>query len=103
MLPLAERFNNGVREVIEEFDLPWNTTSLGNRAEYWFRETPALNGSEAENAVDDFLSKYMHLASINRGILLTPFHNMALITGSTTKDDIDFHTKVFREITGLIL
>lgn len=101
-IPLAERFNNGIQEVIEEFDLPWNTTSLGNRTEYWFRKEPALNGFEAENAVDDLLSKYMHLASMNRGILMTPFHNMALITGSTTKEDVDYHTKVFREIVGLI-
>jgi glutamate-1-semialdehyde 2,1-aminomutase len=39
----------------------------------------------------------MHLAALNRGILLTPFHNMALIAPTVTKSDIDRHTAVFRE------
>jgi len=34
---------------------------------------------------------------MNRGILLTPFHNMALMSPSTTKEDIDQHSRVFRD------
>jgi len=71
---------------------------LGCRAEYWFREKPARNGAEAVAAVDMDLDRYMHLAALNRGILMTPFHNMALISPQTTEEDIDYHTKVFREI-----
>ncbi len=97
-IPLAEHFNDGVQSIIKEYDLPWNTTSLGCRTEYWFRKEPAKNGFEAEAAFDDSLDKYMHLASMNRGILMTPFHNMALITEDTTEEDVDCHTKVFHQI-----
>jgi glutamate-1-semialdehyde 2,1-aminomutase len=102
-IPLASRFNEGVQSVINEFDLPWNTTQLGCRTEYWFRKEPAKNGGEAEAAVDFELDQYMHLASLNRGILMTPFHNMALITAVTTEADIDKHTAVFREIVQNII
>lgn len=97
-IPLAEKYNEGVQEVIKEFDLPWNTTSLGIRTEYWFRKEPAKNGLQAEQAVDELLDKYMHLATMNRGILMTPFHSMALITDGVTGKDIDHHTDIFREI-----
>jgi len=102
-IPLATRFNAGIQSVISEFNLPWNTTQLGCRCEYWFRKEPAKNGGEAEAAVDFELDQYMHLASLNRGILMTPFHNMALICAATTEADIDKHTAVFREIVKNIL
>jgi len=97
-IPLAARFVDGVNEVIHEFDLPWNVTSLGCRTEYWFRREPARNGQEAAEAIDTELDRYMHLAALNRGILMTPFHNMALISPQTSTEDIDRHTEVFREI-----
>ncbi|MEW5785886.1 MAG: aspartate aminotransferase family protein [Bacillota bacterium] len=97
-IPLAERFTAGVRGVIQEFNLPWSITQLGCRAEYWFHPEPARNGAEAAAAADAELDRYMHLAALNRGILMTPFHNMALISPQTTPADIDNHTRVFREI-----
>lgn len=102
-IPLAKRFNKGVQSVIDKYNLPWNTAQLGCRTEYWFRKEPARNGGEAEAAVDFELDQYMHLASLNRGILMTPFHNMALITAETTEEDIDRHTAVFDEIVKNIL
>jgi glutamate-1-semialdehyde 2,1-aminomutase len=102
-IPLAARFNDGVQSVIDKYGLPWNTTRLGCRTEYWFRKEPSQNGGEAEAAADIELDRYMHLASLNRGILMTPFHNMALISSATTETDIDRHTAVFGEIVGYIL
>ncbi|MEW5938230.1 MAG: aspartate aminotransferase family protein [Chloroflexota bacterium] len=96
-IALQERFASGVESVIKEFDLPWIVKRLGNRSEYWFRPTPPRNGGEAAAAVDHELDRYMHLFSLNRGILMTPFHNMALISPDTTEADVDYHTKVFRE------
>jgi glutamate-1-semialdehyde 2,1-aminomutase len=96
-IPLAERFTAGVQGVIEEFDLPWHVTQLGCRAEYRFRPTPPRNGGEAAAANDADLDRYMHLYALNRGILMTPFHNMALIAPATTAADIDQHTTVFRQ------
>jgi glutamate-1-semialdehyde 2,1-aminomutase len=102
-IPLAERFTEGVQGVIDEYRLPWHVTRLGCRAEYWFCPTPPRNGGEAAAAIDSELDHYMHLAALNRGILMTPFHNMALIAPDTSEADIDAHTKVFREcVEGII-
>ena len=53
--------------------------------------------SEAAAAGDQLLEDYLHLAALNRGVLLTPFHNMALMAPATTETDVDRHTEVFRE------
>jgi glutamate-1-semialdehyde 2,1-aminomutase len=94
---LSIRFEQGVKSVINEFNLPWIVKRLGCRSEYWFRKTPPRNGGEAFAATDSELDRYMHLYSLNRGILMTPFHNMALISPATEEKDIDYHTKVFRD------
>lgn len=96
-IPLAERFAAGVEAVVAEFQLPWIVKQLGCRAEYWFRPEPPRNGGEAVSAVDGELDRYMHLCALNRGILMTPFHNMALIAPDTTEADIDRHSAVFRQ------
>jgi glutamate-1-semialdehyde 2,1-aminomutase len=82
---LQKRFTAGVKGVIQEFNLPWIVKSLGNRSEYWFHPNPPRNGSEAAAAIDHELDRYMHLYALNRGILMTPFHNMALISPDTTE------------------
>ena len=96
-IQLQEKFTEGVEIVIKEFDLPWIVKRLGNRSEYWFRPTAPKNGGEAYAAIDHELDRYMHLFALNRGILMTPFHNMALISPEITEADVDYHTKVFRE------
>jgi glutamate-1-semialdehyde 2,1-aminomutase len=45
--------------------------------------------------MDFELERFMHLYALNRGILLTPFHNMALMSPATTAEDVDLHTQVF--------
>ena len=95
-IDLSIRFTNGVESVINELGLPWIVKRLGCRSEYWFREIPPKNGGEAFAAIDSELDRYMHLYSLNRGILMTPFHNMALIAPDTTVNDVDYHTQVFR-------
>ena len=96
MIPLATRFADDLREVFAEFDLGWNVTQLGARAEYRFEPTPARNGTQAHAASDPELERYLHLYALNRGVLLTPFHNMALMAPTTTEDDVARHTEVFR-------
>jgi glutamate-1-semialdehyde 2,1-aminomutase len=97
MMPLAEGWTAGVQKTITEFEMPWHVTRLGCRAEYLFAPQPPKNGTEAHDAMDFELERFMHLYAMNRGILLTPFHNMALMSPSTDKDDVDQHTRVFRE------
>ena len=96
MIPLAERWAVGVRSGIEEFGVPWHVTRLGCRAEYLFASEAPSNGSEAHDAMDFDLERFLHLYAMNRGILLTPFHNMALMSPQTEAEDIDRHTHVFR-------
>jgi len=97
MIPLAKRFNDGVAEHIHANKLPWNVIRLGARAEYTFAATPPRNGGESAAAADFELDRFLHLHALNRGVLLTPFHNMALMCPDTTEADIDLHTKIFGE------
>ena len=97
MIPLAERWTLGVAKVIAEVELPWHVTRLGCRAEYMFQRDAPKNGTEAHDAMDFELERFMHLYAMNRRILLTPFHNMALMSPQTEKDDVDLHSKVFRD------
>ena len=97
MIPLAERWERGVAEVIAANEAPWHVTRLGCRAEYHFRPTPPRTGAEQWAAGDFELERYLHLHALNRGILLTPFHNMALVCPATTEADVDRHTEAFAE------
>jgi len=102
-IALGQRFAEGVDGIIKERGLPWHVTRLGCRAEYWFCPRPPRNGGEAAAAIDPELDRYMHLAALNRGILMTPFHNMALMAPQATAADVDRHTAVFRESVDAIL
>jgi glutamate-1-semialdehyde 2,1-aminomutase len=95
-VPLATAWAEGVAGTIEEHDLPWHVQQLGARAEYWFCPPPR-NGADAAAAVDDDLEGFMHLWALNRGVLLTPFHNMALLSPHHTEADVARHTDVFAD------
>ncbi|MEO6510151.1 MAG: transaminase [Nocardioides sp.] len=95
-IPLAERFTVGVAGVIERHGLPWHVQQLGCRAEYWFCPPPR-DGAAAAAAVDEELEGFLHLWCLNRQVLLTPFHNMALFSPAHTEADVDRHTQVFGE------
>jgi glutamate-1-semialdehyde aminotransferase len=97
MIALGERFESGVADVIERHRLPWHVTRLGCRVEYLFRPERPRTGSEAAAGGDPLLDRLIHLYALNRGILLTPFHNMALMSPATTEADVDRHTEVFDE------
>jgi glutamate-1-semialdehyde 2,1-aminomutase len=93
-IPLAARWANGVASAISDAGLNWHVQQLGCRAEYWFCPPPS-NGAQAAAAIDADLDAFMHLWALNRGILLTPFHNMALISPFHSAADVDRHTEVF--------
>jgi glutamate-1-semialdehyde 2,1-aminomutase len=100
---LAERFAAGVQATIDELELPWIVARLGCRAEYWPCPVAPRNGAEAAAAEDPELDRFLHLFALNRGVLMTPFHNMALIAPATTEADVDRHTQVFREAAGALV
>ncbi len=97
MIQRATEWTEGVQAAIDEFAVPWQVTQLGARAEYSFLPHAPKDGAEAAHADDFELQQYLHLHALNRGILLTPFHNMALMSPATTAEDVAAHTAHFRE------
>ncbi|MDO8485867.1 MAG: aspartate aminotransferase family protein [Candidatus Limnocylindrales bacterium] len=97
MIPLAERWEVGVSGVIAAAGVPWHVTRLGARAEYHFMPDPPRTGAQQWANSDPELERFLHLWAMNRRILMTPFHNMALMSPATTTADVDRHTKVFAE------
>ena len=97
MVALAVRWADGVQGVLDQTGAPWHVTRIGCRAEYAFSPTAPHDGAEAAAADDFELQQYVHLHALNRGLLLTPFHNMALISPATTEQDVDRHTAAFAE------
>jgi glutamate-1-semialdehyde 2,1-aminomutase len=95
MTALATRFTAAVTEVIEAHDLPWSISQLGARAEYRFTRPAPRDGTSSARAADADLEDYLHLYLANRGVLLTPFHNMALMSPATSAADVDRHSEVF--------
>jgi glutamate-1-semialdehyde 2,1-aminomutase len=95
MIGLADRYTAGVSEVISSRGVPWSITQLGARAEYRFCPSPPRSGGESNAAADPALDEYLHLYLANRGVLITPFHNMALMCPASTQADVDTHTGLF--------
>lgn len=102
MIALATRYTAGVQQAIDKHDLGWTVTQLGCRAEYMFQPEAPRTGAEASAAIiaRHDLDELMHLYMLNRGILFTPFHMMALISPATTEADVDKHTTAFEEAAG---
>ncbi len=101
-IPLATAWTEGVAKVIADYGMPWHVQQLGCRAEYWFCPPP-INGAQAAAAADPDLDAFMHLWAINRGVLLTPFHNMALLSPHHTGVDVDQHAMVFRDAVAALV
>ena len=93
-IPLATRWTQGVEQACAKRSLDWHVQQLGCRAEYWFC-TPPVDGAQAAAAVDPMLEAFLHLFCLNRGVLLAPFHNMALMSPFHSAADVDKHTEVF--------
>ena len=97
MIDLATYFTNGVNVLFDKYDLPWSINQLGTRAEYRFAKPYPITGTAAFESADAELEDFLHLYLANRGVLLTPFHNMALMCPTTKKADVDRHNEVFEE------
>jgi glutamate-1-semialdehyde 2,1-aminomutase len=102
MIALGERFEAGVESVIERHGLPWHVARIGCRVEYLFRAERPRTGSDAAAGGDADLDRLAHLWALNRGILMTPFHNMALMCPDTSEEDVDRHTAVFDELAAAL-
>jgi glutamate-1-semialdehyde 2,1-aminomutase len=101
-IAVADRLREGIEGVIDAHSLPWHVLQLGARVEYRFSSTPPRNGSDSRRIEEPLLERYLHLHALNRGVLVTPFHNMLLACPATQLADADRHTEVFAEaVAGL--
>jgi len=103
MTALATRFTEGVQATIDRHGLPWSIAQLGARTEYRFASPAPRTGSESAAAADEALDDYLHLFMANRGVLMTPFHNMALMCPQTSAADVDRHTELFAQAVAQLL
>jgi glutamate-1-semialdehyde 2,1-aminomutase len=97
---LRERFAEGVANAISDHGLPWSIVSLGARCEFRYSPQPPHTGAESAAAGDPALDEYLHLYLMNRDVLITPFHNMALMCPATTAEQVDLATRTFTEALG---
>jgi glutamate-1-semialdehyde 2,1-aminomutase len=102
MTERATRFVEGVNGALEEAGLRWTVSQLGARAEYRYAYPSPRTGSESAAAADSELDDFLHAYLANRGVLITPFHNMALMCPETTDDDVDRHTEAFTDAIGAL-
>jgi glutamate-1-semialdehyde 2,1-aminomutase len=100
---LADRFADAVEEVVADRGLPWSVSRLGARAEYRFCNPAPRTGGESAAAQDDDLEDFLHVYLANRGVLMTPFHNMALMSPDTTEADVDRHSEIFAEAVSALV
>jgi glutamate-1-semialdehyde 2,1-aminomutase len=103
MLPLAVQLAQGIRALIAQQKLPWCVTQVGARVEFQFTATPPHNGSEADAILDGELEHLIHLGLLNRGVMITPFHNMMLVCPQTTVGDVQHLLDALGDVLGEIV
>lgn len=103
MIALATRYTDAVRDVFAAHEAPWTITQLGARAEYRFMPAAPLTGTESFAGTDEELDDYFHVYLANRGVLLTPFHNMALMSPATTEAQVDNHVALLNDAVAELL
>ncbi|MFT4011600.1 MAG: aminotransferase class III-fold pyridoxal phosphate-dependent enzyme, partial [Nocardioidaceae bacterium] len=103
MTGLATEFTTGVQKVIDQYALGWSVSQLGARTEYRFANPAPRTGTESAGSHDEQLEDFLHVYLANRGVLLTPFHNMALMCPDTTSDDVARHHEVFEQAVATIV
>lgn len=102
MIAMGTRFREGVESVLARHEVPWSIVQLGARAEYRFCSPAPTSGTQSAAAHDERLEEYLHLFMSNRGVLMTPFHNMALMCPDTSADDVDIHSVLFDQAVTLL-
>jgi glutamate-1-semialdehyde 2,1-aminomutase len=102
MIMTCEHYVRGVRDVFAKHGAPWHIVELGARAEFGFTPEPAGTGADAHDAMDPLLDDLIHASLLNRGVMLTPFHNMALMGPTTTIEDVETVVSALDAIVGEI-
>lgn len=100
MTMTCEHYVTAVRAVFAKHGAPWHIVGLGARAEFGFTPEPHATGADAHDAIDPLLDDLVHAALLNRGVMLTPFHNMALMGPATTVADVDRVVAALDDVVG---
>lgn len=98
MARLAARLDAGLAAVIDRFSLPWHVARVGARVEFICAPGPLKNGGEAEAAHASELEAAIHVALVNRGALIAPFHNMMLVSPATKARQVDRLAAAFADV-----
>jgi glutamate-1-semialdehyde 2,1-aminomutase len=95
---LARRLDAGLTAVIDRCRLPWHVARVGARVEFICAPGPLRNGGEAEGAHVPELEAAIHVALVNRGVLIAPFHNMMLISPATRVTQVNRLITAFADV-----
>ncbi len=102
MLTICTQLADGLRQCIARHQLPWCVTQVGARCEFQFSAVPPRNGSQAQASFNSELEHLIHLALLNRGVMITPFHNMLLACPATRSDDVQTLLRAFDDVLTLL-
>jgi len=98
MEALAQRLAAGLQEVVDQYEVPWHVVRVGARVEFICAPGPLHNGTEAEAAHAPALEQAIHIALLNRGCLIAPFHNMMLVSPVTTPAQAEKLVQAFESV-----
>lgn len=104
MFDVAAQLEADIQKTLDQYELPWHVTRMGARVEYGHTPEPRRTAREVEETTDSELEQLLHLYCLNRGVMITPFHNMMLTSPATTAADVERHNNIFgdciRELLG---
>jgi len=103
MMAGAEHLAQGLLERIRAHGLPWSLTRLGARMELQFMAAPPRNAQDVRAADQHLMQSLLHLFMLNRGVVLTPFHCMMLVSPATSARQIDQLLAVFEQFLATLV
>jgi glutamate-1-semialdehyde 2,1-aminomutase len=86
---LALGLESGLRLLLAARATGWHVARGGARLVIGYGAAPPRNAVESEAAMRPGLEHALHLYLLNRGVLLTPFHNMMLLSPATRDADVE--------------
>jgi glutamate-1-semialdehyde 2,1-aminomutase len=95
----AARLGAGIEATLQRHGIPWQVSRVGARLEFGPAPAPRT-GRQSMESIDHALEGALHLYLLNRGFLLTPFHNMMLASPVTTEGQVDAFLATFDTALG---
>ncbi len=99
MLAGARQLEQGLMVRMARHRLPWTVTRMGARMELQFMPRTPRHAQDVRDFGQPSLEQFTHLFMLNRGVLLTPFHSMMLVSPDTGAAQIERLLSVFDTLT----